>query len=118
MILKKYGNLTGRLVMLRLNSGQTMFIEPGTVSNEIPEEEVMDNTCVNKLLQKEVIAVYTVESPPDNPIGLEAEKKEKPGLKPDPVPGNNRNISRDAGENEPDSTYQTKKQKSKSRGGE
>ncbi|MCK4762157.1 MAG: hypothetical protein KAW12_08170 [Candidatus Aminicenantes bacterium] len=59
---KKIQNLTGRQVIIRLSSGQSLFIGPGGVSNEIPDKELRDNTMVNKLQAKRVIRVLPVEA--------------------------------------------------------
>jgi hypothetical protein len=56
----KYENKTNRLVILRLNSGQTLFIDPGTSSGEIGDEEVSNNPIVKKLLDRGVIAVHSI----------------------------------------------------------
>ncbi|NIM15280.1 MAG: hypothetical protein GTO45_25215 [Candidatus Aminicenantes bacterium] len=64
----KFENKTKRLVILSLNSGQTLFIDPGTFSREIGEKEVSNNTMVKKLLDRGVIAVHSY-----------------PGVKPSPM---------------------------------
>ncbi len=56
----RFENKTKRLVILRLNSGQTMFIDPGTFSGEIGDEEKSDNPMVKKLLDRGVIAVHSI----------------------------------------------------------
>jgi len=56
-----FQNLTDRQVILRLNSGETLFIEPGRSSAYIPVEEMRNNTMVDKLLDRRIIAVHTVE---------------------------------------------------------
>ncbi len=83
-----FENLTDRQVILRLNSGNTLFIEPGKPSGYIPVEEVSNNTMVDKLLDRRIIAVHTVEK---------VEKVEKTDTPPTPA--------------------KNKKTKSKSRGG-
>ena len=56
----KIENKTKRLVILRLNSGQTPFIDPGTFSGEIGDEEITNNTMVKKLVDRGVIAVHPI----------------------------------------------------------
>lgn len=60
-MLMKIENLTARMVILRLNSGQSLFIGPGAVSGEIPDVEVKNNPMLNKLRDRRVIAVHPVE---------------------------------------------------------
>lgn len=55
----KIENKTNRLVILRLNSGQTLFIDPGTFSGEIGDKEISNNTMVKKLVDRGVIAVHS-----------------------------------------------------------
>jgi hypothetical protein len=62
MISKTIENMTHRNVMLRLNSGNTLFIEPGKPSESIPVEEVSDNPMVDKLIERRIIAMHTVET--------------------------------------------------------
>lgn len=97
---RKFENKTKRPVILRLNSGQTLFIDPGTFSREIEEKEVSNNTMVKKLLDRGVIAVHSYSGG-------------KPGpLKQSPAP-----VSA-AGIEEPDQKKKDKKQiKSKPKGG-
>lgn len=71
-----FQNLTDRQVILRLNSGETLFIEPGKPSGYIPVEETRNNTMVDKLLDRHIIAVHTVEEP-DAPRTPETTKKTK-----------------------------------------
>jgi hypothetical protein len=56
----RFENKTKRLVILRLNSGQTVFIDPGTFSGEIGDEEKSNNPMVKKLLDRGVIAVHSI----------------------------------------------------------
>jgi hypothetical protein len=104
-------NLTGRQVLIRLNSGQTLFIEPGGRSGEIPGDEISDNTMVDKLLSRHIIAVNPVEAPQGNSPAYSQERKE-PRLAPKPEP------SPDSRWVEPDKITKPKKQsKPKSKGG-
>ena len=102
-------NLTGRQVLIRLNSGQTLFIEPGGRSGEIPGGEIGDNTMVDKLLSRHIIAVNPVEAPQGNSPASSPGKKE-PRLEPEPSP--------DTGWVAPGKMTKPKKQsKPKSKGG-
>lgn len=82
MMFKKIENLTKRLVIIGLNSGRTLFIDPKTTSAEIPKGELKDNSKVEKLLERGVILVHPVEKgkPPKRP------QKESPAPAPPPVP--------------------------------
>jgi len=51
-------NLTSRLVSLRLNSGTTLHLPPGTNSSEIVDVEVQSNAEVQKLQDRRVIALH------------------------------------------------------------
>jgi hypothetical protein len=51
-------NLTNRLVSLRLNSGTTLHLPPGTNSLEIIDVEVESNAEVQKLQDRRVIALH------------------------------------------------------------
>ncbi|MGA1870569.1 MAG: hypothetical protein ACMUJM_18695 [bacterium] len=51
-------NLTNRLVLLRLNSGQTLHLAPRASSREIPDIEVRKNLKVQKLLDRHIIALH------------------------------------------------------------
>ncbi|MCK5058542.1 MAG: hypothetical protein KAT34_17940 [Candidatus Aminicenantes bacterium] len=55
---EKIENLTTRLVIIRLNSGQTLFIDPGATSGEIPEVELRNNSKIKKLRDRGVIALH------------------------------------------------------------
>ena len=78
------------LVILRLNSGQSLFIDPGTFTGEIGEKEASNNTMVNKLLDRGVIAVHSIpavknrtpEHPPEpSPAPAPISAVEKPDQK-------------------------------------
>jgi hypothetical protein len=99
---RKFENKTKRLVILRLNSGQTLFIDPGTFSREIEEKEVSNNTMVKKLLDRGVIAVHSYPGEKPGPL--------KRPLKQSPAPASA------AGIEEPDQKKKDKKQ-IKSKGG-
>ena len=104
MICYTYENLTGRQVLIRLNSGQTLFIEPGGCSGEIPGDEVDDNAMVDKLLNRHIIAAHpaTLVEP------LPASPPSEPGPEPSP----------DTWREEPEFVTKPKKQsKPKSKGG-
>lgn len=62
MIFKTFENLTHRQVILRLNSGKTLFIPPGKLSDPLPVEEVSDNTTVDKLLDRRIIAMHPAKA--------------------------------------------------------
>ncbi len=56
MALVDVTNVSNHLVTLRLNSGETLILEPGA-SLEMLEQEVSGNEKVNKLTGQGVIAV-------------------------------------------------------------
>lgn len=107
MIYYMFENLTGRQVFIRLNSGQTLFIEPGGRSGNIPGDEISDNTMVDKLLGRHIIAVQPAAPGENSPT-------------PSPVPGTMPTpdlLPNPCGE-EPDHVIKPKKQtKSKAKGG-
>lgn len=58
----KIENRTNRLVLLRLNSGQTLHLSPHEISAEIREAEVTDNAKAQKLEGRRAIAVHKVRT--------------------------------------------------------
>jgi hypothetical protein len=50
-------NLSSTPIIVPLNSGASLRVSPGTVSDAIPEVEVKDNPKIDKLLGQRVIAV-------------------------------------------------------------
>jgi len=62
MTMFRIKNQTGRLVILRLNSGKSLFLEPGALSGELPGEEVGNNPMVEKLRERQNIALYEGKS--------------------------------------------------------
>jgi hypothetical protein len=105
---KKIENVTRRLVMLRLNSGRWLFMDPRTTSGEIPQVELVNNTMFKKLSDRGIITEHPVA-------------KQRPSKRPkkeSPAPA--------AVKKEPGSTKETKKTKKtkkskkqiKSKGGE
>lgn len=77
---KKIQNLTKRLVMLRLNSGKTLFLDPGAISKEIPGVELENNTIVKKLQYRRVIDVHPHPAVKRHPA--KRPKKESPAPEP------------------------------------
>ena len=76
-------NLTDRQVVLRLNSSQSLCLDPGTTSGKILNVELSDNPMVKKLRERRVIALYPVEAAkedfPESKTGTAVPKKiEKP----------------------------------------
>lgn len=54
-------NRTNRLVLLRLNSGQTLHLAPYKTSVELRDVEVKSNGKVQKLQNQRIIALHPVE---------------------------------------------------------
>ena len=54
-------NQTTRVVMLRLNSGQTLYLGPNTSSEKISETEVRDNSRLRRLEERGIIERPKVE---------------------------------------------------------
>lgn len=54
-------NLTQRPVLMRLNSGASLHLSPGMISDEIVDEEVTRNTKVKKLQDRRIIALIDVK---------------------------------------------------------
>lgn len=50
-------NLTLRPVLMRLNSGASLHLSPGTTSEAIDDEEIDRNEKVQKLQERRVIAL-------------------------------------------------------------
>ena len=71
MALVDVTNVSGRLVTIRLNSGETLILEPGA-SAEMVEQEVLGNEKVKKLTGQSVI---TVRSRVKQVVTEKAEKK-------------------------------------------
>jgi hypothetical protein len=65
----KVENRTTRLVTLRLNSGQTLYIDPKSTSGEILDVDVRNNRKFNKLRERGVIALHPAAKghPPKRP---------------------------------------------------
>ncbi|MCP5048732.1 MAG: hypothetical protein GY940_16295 [bacterium] len=55
MAMFKIKNQSERLVILRLNSGKSLFLESGSLSGELAGEEVGNNRMVNKLTDRKII---------------------------------------------------------------
>jgi hypothetical protein len=53
----KLENLTGRLVSVRLNSGRTLHLQPRMLSDAVSEAQVTNNSDVEKLQERQIIAV-------------------------------------------------------------
>ena len=70
-------NLTMQLVLLRLNSGQTLHIAPRITSEEIMDVEVENNAKVQKLKERHVIAVHPVAKKERTHAGMHEKEKEK-----------------------------------------
>ncbi len=62
-IFMKIENLTKRLVLLRLNSGRTLSLDPGTVSERIRDVELAENVMAEKLRDRQVIALHPSKGP-------------------------------------------------------
>ncbi len=54
-------NLTNRPVLMRLNSGVSLHLSPGSTSSEIVEGEVSNNEKVKKLQGRHVIVLQEVK---------------------------------------------------------
>lgn len=102
-MMNKIVNLTGRLVILRLNSGETLFIDPGTTSTGIPDVELRKNTMIKKLRDRGVINVHQHHAAKQHPS--KRPKKESPAF------------STVVGREEPDKKDEKKQIKSKTKGG-
>lgn len=50
-------NLTGRLVVISLNSGRSLILSPAETSAEIPATETRGNRMVEKMNEERVITV-------------------------------------------------------------
>jgi len=70
----KIENLSKRLVLLRLNSGETLHLAPRKTSSEIEEVEINNNPKFQKLEALQIIAKKTVGKREES---LEVPKKRK-----------------------------------------
>lgn len=78
----KIQNRTNGLVLLRLNSGDMLHLAPRITSAEIMDAEVTGNPKVQKLLDRQVIALHKVVKKESLPTELKKEKaKSKKGKK-------------------------------------
>ncbi|MBV7328186.1 hypothetical protein KFU94_07975 [Chloroflexi bacterium TSY] len=57
----KIQNVTNRPVLLRLNSGRTLHLDPRGTSSEIRNVEVKNNAKVQKLQERRIIALHEVK---------------------------------------------------------
>ena len=74
----KIENLTKRPVMIRFNSGQTLYLGSLEASVEIPDIELKANIKVKKLQDRGVIALHTIaKRQPPKPTKEEKATKEK-----------------------------------------
>jgi|tagenome__1003787_1003787.scaffolds.fasta_scaffold20530816_2 hypothetical protein len=64
--------LTTGPVTIPLNSGNTVRLSPGQISDELHEVEVAGNAKVEKLRQRRVVEVVTDDSAPANASGEDA----------------------------------------------
>lgn len=66
-------NLTDRPVLLAFNSGQTLRLSPRSISQDIPDVEIVNNSKVAKLTAQNIIAI---EEPQQKrrPAGASAER--------------------------------------------
>jgi len=72
----KIQNLSNRPVLLRLNSGQTLHIDPRKTSGEVMNVEVERNTKVDKLVARRIIALHKVDAKARAPAGSKKKKAE------------------------------------------
>ena len=72
----KIQNLSNRPVLLRLNSGQTLHIDPRKTSGEVLDVEVERNAKANKLVARRVITLHKVEEKKRPSAGSKRKKAE------------------------------------------
>ena len=70
-------NLTNRPVMLRFNSGQTIYLGPKVTSEEIMDLEVEDNRKVQTLQNRHIITIEKVEKKYLKPTKKSKKRKSK-----------------------------------------
>lgn len=68
-------NMTTRPVMIRLNSGRTLYLGGSAVSEEIIEVEIVHNSRLSRLLQRGIIELAQVKKPAAATAGTGGEKR-------------------------------------------
>lgn len=71
----KIKNLTGRLVIISLNSGRTLYVSPNSTADGILNVELKGNPMVERLLQRGVIELCPEKKHPGTAAGTAAGKK-------------------------------------------
>jgi hypothetical protein len=59
--MSKVKNLTKQVVLLRLKSGRTLFVDAGTASEEIEDVELKNNANIERLLERGIITLKGAE---------------------------------------------------------
>ncbi len=72
-------NLTRRPVSLRLNSGTTLHLSPGTTSPQIDDVEVQSNGEMQKLQDRRVIELSEIAVPAEESAGAAETSSAKSG---------------------------------------
>lgn len=67
-------NMTRRLVLLRLNSGETLFLEPGGLSRTIEDRELNHNTMLQKLRERKIISIHKAQLRSSKPARKSAKR--------------------------------------------
>lgn len=73
-MIKTIKNLTHRVVILRFNSGQTLYLGPRKTSGEVPGVELRNNKMIEKLRERGVVSLHSVSDTKP------AAGKKKPGF--------------------------------------
>ncbi len=58
----KIENLAGRLVSMRLNSGNMLHLAPGIISQELTDAEVINNAKILQLENLHYIVLHKIEN--------------------------------------------------------
>jgi hypothetical protein len=72
-------NLTRRPVSLRLNSGTTLHLSPGTTSPKIDDVEVQSNAEMQKLQDRRVIELSEIDVTAEEPAAAVETSSAKSG---------------------------------------
>lgn len=59
----KVTNVSRTLILVRLRSGDTIYLRPGEQTRELPDAEINDNPRVGTLVERHLVSVDTVPEP-------------------------------------------------------
>ncbi len=80
----KIENILKRIISIRLNSGSMLHLSPGTISEEFPDSDVINNHKIQQLENSHYIILHWTgkEDKPKGGIGERNKKRKQPKVKP------------------------------------